>query len=439
MMEKVNVKKKIGFTIIILTIILLNIFIGSNIKQPIWIIQTVLCIFMTVYLIISKINKKRDIIIKGKIDIAVFAFMIATTVPLLLKTYVSLEGTINFILKYWSVYGMYILVRNIVTDEKKEKIIIDIFIISSIIPIIFGIDKLTFNLLAPLLELIDAVKIDDVRMISTFGYANTLAAYLSLTTCLAISELANSEKIRNKIAYIIYIIIASITIILTQSKFVIALILFIIMLFVIKGIKDKKISKKCILTGGLIIVAFFIYFFIPNYRASLHSLFSSSCYSGICRCGRLGCRRWDNIRYFGKKFSPPLKAVKFRLIAVRPVDGNKAPVGAGVGENLACVNIGYPYEFLAVKTINNGIRAIRGHVQDHLVSGDISAAKLGNYRVHRGQNCAEIGIFGSLRPGEYFALFPERAVKAVNLCEQVIGLSINVHGIHGVGAYFIAV
>ena len=83
MMEKVNVKKKIGFTIIILTIILLNIFIGSNIKQPIWIIQTVLCIFMTVYLIISKINKKRDIIIKGKIDIAVFAFMIATTVPLL--------------------------------------------------------------------------------------------------------------------------------------------------------------------------------------------------------------------------------------------------------------------------------------------------------------------------------------------------------------------
>lgn len=262
MMEKVNVKKKIGFTIIILTIILLNIFIGSNIKQPIWIIQTVLCIFMTVYLIISKIDKKRDIIIKGKIDIAVFAFMIATTVPLLLKTYVSLEGTINFILKYWSVYGMYILVRNIVTDEKKEKIIIDIFIISSIIPIIFGIDKLTFNLLAPLLELIDAVKIDDVRMTSTFGYANTLAAYLSLTTCLAISELANSEKIRNKIAYIIYIIIASITIILTQSKFVIALILFIIMLFVIKGIKDKKISKKCILTGGLIIVAFFIYFFI---------------------------------------------------------------------------------------------------------------------------------------------------------------------------------
>lgn len=260
--KKTETIEKIGFIVILTTIVLLNIFIGPNIKQPIWLIQAIVSIFTLIYLIISKINQKRDIIIKGKIDIAVLIFMIATAVPLILKTYVSLEGTINFILKYWSVFGMYILVRNIVTDNKKEKIIINVAIMSTIIPIVFGIDKLTCNIFEPFLNFIDAVKTDDVRMISTFGYANTLAAYLALTTSLAISELLNTEKKRNKILYIMYIIIASITIILTQSKFVLALIAFIIMLFIIKGIKDNKITTKWIIIGTLAIVAFFVYFFI---------------------------------------------------------------------------------------------------------------------------------------------------------------------------------
>lgn len=261
-MVKNKKMEEIGFIVILLTIILLNIFIGSNIKQPIWFIQAIVSITTMIYIIIGKINKKKDIIIKGKIDIAVLCFMIATTIPLLLKTYVSLEGTINFILKYWSVYGIYILVRNIVTDEKKEKIIINTTILSSIIPIIFGIDKLTFNIFTPLLEIINAVEIDDIRMVSTFGYANTLAAYLSLTTSLAISQILNAEKKKSKIIYATYIIIASITIILTQSKFVLALIALIILLFAIKKIKEKNVSKKNIFIGGIISIVFVIYFFV---------------------------------------------------------------------------------------------------------------------------------------------------------------------------------
>ena len=254
--------EKIGFIIILLTIVLLNICIGSNIKQPIWLMQAIVSIFTVIYIITSKINKKQNLIIKGKIDIVVLLFMLSTVIPLVLKKYVSLDGTFNFILKYWSVYGMYILVRNIITSKQKIRILINTVIISSIIPIIFGIDKLTLNIFETFLDFINAVKIEDYRMISTFGYANTFAAYLGLTTTLAISQMLNEKTRKGKALYIVYIIVASITILLTQSKFVLALLAIIILLFIIKAIKDKKIKKGWIIAGIVIIITFFIYFFI---------------------------------------------------------------------------------------------------------------------------------------------------------------------------------
>ena len=252
----------IGLIVILLTIILLNIFIGSNIKDPIWIIQTIVSLFTLIYLIVKKIQREKHLIIKGKIDIAVLIFMISTIIPLIFNTYVSLEGTINFILKYWSVYGLYILTRNIVRDKEKIKVVIKTIIFSSIIPIIFGFDKFTINIFEPVYKFLNSVNIEDTRMISTFGYANTLAGYLSFTICLAIGMLRNTQKKRNKILYCIYILISAITIILTQSKFVLAIDALIIIGFIIKGIKDKKIGKKWIIAGITVIVLFFIYFFI---------------------------------------------------------------------------------------------------------------------------------------------------------------------------------
>ncbi len=254
--------EKTGFIIILLTIVLLNIFIGSNIKQPIWIIQMMVSVFTMIYLIISKINNKKNIIIKGKIDIAVLIFAISTILPYIFRTYATLDGTINFILKYWAVYGLYILIRNITDTNKKREILINTIIISSIIPIIFGIDKLTLNISEPVLEFINSIKIEDTRMISTFGYANTFAMYLVITTSLAIAKLSNTDKKKIKISYAIYILIASITIALTQSKLTLALVALTIFIFIVKGIKEKKISKKWIISGIIFVIVFFIYFFI---------------------------------------------------------------------------------------------------------------------------------------------------------------------------------
>ena len=263
-MDKKNIVDKIGFFIIIVTIIMLNMFIGSNIKEPIWIIQAIVSVFTAIYLIIKKIQKTKNIIIKRKIDIAVLVFMISTTIPLIFNTYVSLEGTINFILKYWSIYGLYILVNNIVIgDNKKINIVVNTLIFSSVIVIIFGFDKFTFNIFTKIYEILNSVNIEDTRMISTFGYANTLAAYLSFVIVLAIGQFVkNKDNIKNRIIYGIYILLAIITIILTQSKMVLAIDALIILLFIIFQIKNKKISKKWIFVGIIGIELFFIYFLI---------------------------------------------------------------------------------------------------------------------------------------------------------------------------------
>lgn len=251
---------KIGNIIIVISIILANIFIGSNIKEPIWIIQTIITIFTVIYIITNIIIREKNIITKSKIDIFVLIFMISTTLPYILKTYVSFDGTINFIFKYWSIYSFYILARNVIIEEKQVKLIIKTVIISSLIPIIFGWDKLlNFNIFKSFLGSINSVNIEDARMVSTFGYANTFAAYLSLTIVIAIYSFKNNNNKKIKILYGIYIIITLITIILTQSKFVIALLVLVGIIYVSKLIVDKKISNKTIIIGVLLILTFFIY------------------------------------------------------------------------------------------------------------------------------------------------------------------------------------
>lgn len=257
-MKKID---RIAFVTIIITIILLNTCIGSNIKEPIWIIQTIVSFIAFGYILIKKIQKEKNVIIKGKIDIAVLIFMISIILPLLFRKYSSLEGTINFILKYWSVFGIYVLTRNVVVNEQKIVIIIKTVLISSIIPIILGYDKiLNLNIFSNVLESINAVKITDTRMISTFGYANTFAIYLTFTVSLAMGLLIQESNKKNKILLYIYIIIAFATIVLTQSKAVIALIGITILIFACKGIRNGKIKKKWIVAGTLAIAIFAVYF-----------------------------------------------------------------------------------------------------------------------------------------------------------------------------------
>ena len=91
---------KITNKVIILVIILLNIFIGSNIKSPIWIIQTLISVYAFIYVFRKKIIcKEKNIIIKGKIDIVVLLFMISTIIPYIAQRYVTLDRNNKFYIK----------------------------------------------------------------------------------------------------------------------------------------------------------------------------------------------------------------------------------------------------------------------------------------------------------------------------------------------------
>ena len=99
---------KISYKFIILIIVMLNIFIGSNIKQPIWLIQAMVSTFSVIYILIKKIQKEA-VIINGKIDIAVLIFMISTVLPLIFRKYSNIRWNNKFYIKIlvylWVLYN----------------------------------------------------------------------------------------------------------------------------------------------------------------------------------------------------------------------------------------------------------------------------------------------------------------------------------------------
>lgn len=63
--------QKIGFIFILIVIFLSSIFIGSNVKNPIWIVQFLVSAFSIFFIVFNKIKHKKNIIIKNNIDIIV--------------------------------------------------------------------------------------------------------------------------------------------------------------------------------------------------------------------------------------------------------------------------------------------------------------------------------------------------------------------------------
>ena len=263
---KSNLIDKIGLGFIIFIIAILNIFVGINSFDPDWIIQLSICVFTIIYYVVKKIKKEKNIILKGKIDIAVLIFMIATFIPFLFHSYASLNETVDTFIKYWSVYGFYILIRNIINNGEKLKILGNTFLISSMILIVVGFDMFFgfYFISSPILNLLNMSReyYETYRMVSLFGYPNTYAIYLSVMVSFAIALFLNASNKKTKILYILYILLAVISIILTESKGTLGVIALIILAFILIGIKKKIISKKFVILGIVAIVLFFIYFFI---------------------------------------------------------------------------------------------------------------------------------------------------------------------------------
>jgi len=263
MKERVNkIIDIVGLIFLCIITILLNIYIGTNLQEPIYIIRMISMVFGTIYTITKIVVDKENVFIKGKIDICVLLLVVSTAIPLIFKTYSSYNETINTIMNYLAVYLIYIVTRNVVINEKKIKTILNVIIISSIIPIVLAIDYQYFNRMSFVFDFINVPRIIEKRgrMLGTFGYPNTLALYLTFNLFNAIQLFKQSKK--TKILYIIYIISSIGCIVLTMSKAVIGLTIIIFILKFIINHKNKILNKKVIIISLVVLFSIVLVVFI---------------------------------------------------------------------------------------------------------------------------------------------------------------------------------
>ena len=267
-----KILNNIGMLIIILAIIVFNLIIGGN-EKPLPILT--LCAFIGpafIILLVKKIKYKEKLI-KSKIDILVTIFMAILFMPLLFRTYCSFEGSIEFILKYFFVYTIYLLTRNVVDTKKKFNILIAVTVWASLIFLVLGIDLQHEKIFDWLLIKLDLKYSDDYRFSSTFGYANAVSIYVLFCIFLSINRIENLQKIIPKIFYFAYIILGTYVIYISYSRVVLILYTLSIGIYLICKIYNKiKNNKKLlsniifigIITFGLILIYLIIAIRIPR-------------------------------------------------------------------------------------------------------------------------------------------------------------------------------
>ncbi len=261
-----QIVNNVGMIHIIAILLVFNLIIGSNDKElPILPIGIFMGISMILLLVKKAIFKEK--LIKSKVDFMVSVFMFILFLPLIFNTYCTLQGTVEFLIKYFFIYSTYLLIRNIVNTQRKVDIVITATILCSLITIILGIDiqhKKYFNWIIDSLNLKYS---DDYRFSSIFGYANATSIYVSFCIFLATYKIENEKNKIIRVLYFLYIILGTYIIYISYSRVVLLAYICSISGYVIYKIynKIKKSKKKliyCLSVFILIILTICIYFII---------------------------------------------------------------------------------------------------------------------------------------------------------------------------------
>ena len=243
--DKKNIDK-LGMLLLCITIVTFSVIVGGNDKALPILPIGILTGLSLIVLLIKKI-KYKDKIINSKLDIVLLIFLGTMVLPLIFKTYCSYQGTVEFIIKYFFVFIIYLLVRNTVKTRKEVNILIATTVLSSIVIIVFGFDKLNDNNFKWLLDNLDLSYKEYYRFESTFGYANAVSIYLAFCTFLAINGIENTKSKLVKTIYVLFIIIYLYVIYISLSRLVLIIyILSLIIYFAVKLYKKIKNNKKII-------------------------------------------------------------------------------------------------------------------------------------------------------------------------------------------------
>lgn len=242
-----KILKYVPITIIVIIILISTLLIGTPLNEdnilPAFI---VIGIFSVFYYII-----KREKIVKDKIDICIIFLALSSLLPLIFKTYVSLSGTIYYIMRYACILNMFLITKHeCQKNPKYVHIILNTIIISILILCVLGLDELGPNYLKDFRSIIGHAntKLKDGRVGGLFVYANAMAALTAGGVFLCLGYIFSCKKIKIKLIYIVISLIMLITMILTYSRLVFIIFGIISIIYVLILCKKYKISKKIILS-----------------------------------------------------------------------------------------------------------------------------------------------------------------------------------------------
>ena len=233
-----------------------GIFVGNPLTNNTRTITFVCLIISSIYILYKTIKDKEYKLIDNKMDIIMVLLTISSYISLIFNKYASMEGTIEYILRYTSILAIYFLVKEISREnEKLKKCISNTIILVGVIIFIFGIDNLTFNIFGNFLDKINIPNIidnNDNRMISTFGYANSFCIAMVISFILSIfSYLKENGKILKKL-YMVSIYISLIGIVLSYSRGGWLFASLAVVLIYISLEKEKKIDYIKVLVISII-------------------------------------------------------------------------------------------------------------------------------------------------------------------------------------------
>jgi len=251
-----------GEILLINILFVFNLIIGANEKGLRLLPISFLMGLIIIYLILYKLkNKKESIFIKSKIDYFVLFFMLTTTLAFIFGKSCSYSDNTEFIMKYFFIYSVYILGRNVIKTKKQVEHIITATLIFSLIPIILKL--FTFDLFKNIIKFLNLDYVNSHEFFATFGYSNTLAAYLGFCIFLSIYKFKTNNNILLKILDILYILFILVIIYKTESKAIMLLIGIILLILILVKYKKQIIENKIkyiILT--LVFVLFLIVYLI---------------------------------------------------------------------------------------------------------------------------------------------------------------------------------
>ena len=257
--------EKTGMLLLLSVIVTFNVIIGANEKGLRVLPISILMAVILVYLIVLKFkNRKESIVFKNRVDYFVLAFMLTTTLPLIFGTYASYSDTVEFIMKYFFIYSVYLLARNVIKEKKQIECVIITTLISSLIPICLHIDYINNQYLKNFMEWICITYDKGSAFSSTFGYPNAQAIFSCMCICLAMHRFKENKNKILKAIDIIYILFSIYIIHIAGAQATMLLLGVVLFALVIAKYKKQiiKHKKKLAIGIGFIISALIVYLII---------------------------------------------------------------------------------------------------------------------------------------------------------------------------------